>query len=62
MVAEERTHRGGRLVVCRFGSDAVQTANRTIEDVFCQDEVGVALEDRMSTARGSVMFARLKTE
>ena len=22
--------------MCRFGSDAVQTANRTIEDVFCQ--------------------------
>ncbi len=30
------TPRGGRLVVCRFGSDAVQTTNRTIENVFCQ--------------------------
>ena len=29
-------HRDGRLVVCRLGSDAVQIANRTIEDVFCQ--------------------------
>ena len=29
-------HRDGRLVVCCFDSDAVQTANRTIEDVFRQ--------------------------
>ena len=29
-------HRDGRLVVRRLGSDAVQTANRTIEDVSCQ--------------------------
>ena len=28
------THRGGRLVVCRFGSDAVQAANQTIEAGF----------------------------
>ena len=30
------THRDGRLVVCRLASDAVQTANQTIEDVFRQ--------------------------
>ena len=29
-------HRDGRLVVCRLGSDAVQIANRTIEDVYRQ--------------------------
>ena len=29
-------HRDGRLVVCRLASDAVQTANQTIEDVFRQ--------------------------
>ena len=29
-------HRDGRLVVCRLGSDAVQTANRTIENVSRQ--------------------------
>ena len=29
-------HRDGRLVVCCLGSDAVQTANRTLEDVFRQ--------------------------
>ena len=30
------THRDGRLVVCWFGSDAVQAANRPIDDVFRQ--------------------------
>lgn len=30
------THRDGRLVVCRFGSDAVHAANRTIKDAFRQ--------------------------
>ena len=29
-------HRDGQLVVCRLGSDAVQIANRTIEDVYRQ--------------------------
>ncbi len=30
------SHRDGRLIVCRLGSDAVQTADQTIEDVFRQ--------------------------
>lgn len=33
-------YRGGRLVVCCHGSDAVQTTNQKIEDIFRRVQIG----------------------